>query len=54
MSMTSYKTIHLVVSEGNGFISTASPRLTRILRPEKNRVMRNCAVGGLWDYTMQK
>ena len=33
---------------------TASPRLTRILGPEKNRVRRNRAVGGLWDYTMQK
>ena len=33
---------------------TASPHLTRILRPEKNRVRRNRTIGGLWDYTMQK
>ena len=35
-------------------LNTASPRLTRFLGPEKNRVSRNRAIGGLWDYTMQK
>ena len=34
--------------------STETPRLTRILGPEKNRVKRNRTVGGLWDYTMQR
>ena len=33
---------------------TVTPRLTLILGPEKNRARRNRAIGGLWDYTMQK
>ena len=33
--------------------TTGGPRLTHILEPEKNCVRRNCAVKGLWDYTMQ-
>ena len=33
-------------------LSTAGPRLTRILGPEKNRVRRNRTIGGLWDYTI--
>ena len=34
--------------------TTAGPRLTRILGPEKNSVRRNRTVWGLWDYTMQR
>ena len=44
----------LEIKGENGKWTIASPRLTRILGPEKNHVRRNRAVGGLWDYTKKK